>query len=406
LDYTTEKDRVISECVEQPEGYRATPDFMFDPPLVIHGKDIRWIEVKNSLLIPEVSFDTQSKIKEQAQKFVERFGHGAFVWTKCGFVKSLDKFIPGVMHLSYTVAHSGQRPKQTDKQPALFPSRPNIGGEDVADATPPPAPTFWRHPVASPTSSMLATMLATSGHTMSAQQLGNATLIATHTDVPFSAFDPFVMSTLVGMALPVDIPTPGMALPVMPTWGKGHTIHNDSATSSSSPAPIVDARALVVDVDAPTTILQVRLADGSRKLVKANHTHTVLQLRTHISTLSPGLTFTLKVGFPPKPLPDEQLSLADAKLLNETIVQTDARPQATGTVGDERDLAMSQPPFPPHGGQDGRGQGGRGGQTGRGPAGLPQGQPMPMNMPRKPRLRHSTELSCASSSQYATSAAN
>jgi len=240
---------------------------------------------------------------------------------------------------------------------------------------------------------MLATMLATSGHTMSAQQLGNATLIATHTDVPFSAFDLSVMST-VGNAMP------------RPTWGKGHTIHNDSATSSSSPAPIVDARALVVDVDAPTTILQVRLADGSRKLVKANHTHTVLQLRTHISTLSPGLTFTLKVGFPPKPLPDEQLSLADAKLLNETIVQTDARPQATGTVGDERDLAMSQPPVPPHGGQDGRGQGGRGGQTGRGPAGLPQGQPMPMNMPRKPRLRRSTELSCASSSQYATSAAN
>jgi len=345
--------------VEQPEGFRATPDFLFDPPLVIHGKDIRWIEVKNSLLIPDVSFDTQSQIKDQARKFVERFGHGAFVWTKCGFVKSLDKFIPGVMHLSYTVAHSGKRPKQTDKQPALFPSRPNIGGEDVADATPPPAPTFWRHPVAAPVS----------GHTMSAQQLGNATLIATHTDVPFSAFDLSVMST-VGNAMP------------RPTWGKGHTIHNDSATSSSSPAPIVDARALVVDVDAPTTILQVRLADGSRKLVKANHTHTVLQLRTHISTLSPGLTFTLKVGFPPKPLPDEQLSLADAKLLNETIVQTDARPQATGTVGDERDLAMSQPPVPPHGGQDGRGQGGRGGQTGRGPAGLPQGQPMPMNMPR------------------------
>jgi hypothetical protein len=258
-----------------------------------------------------------------------------------------------------------EAPAQSDYRPSMagdpcFPSQE----EDVADATPPPAPTFWRHPVAAPVS----------GHTMSAQQLGNATLIATHSDVPFSAFDLSVMST-VGNAMP------------RPTWGKGHTIHNDSATSSSSPAPIVDALALVVDEGAPTTILQVRLADGSRERVKANHTHTVLQLRTHISTLSPGLTFTLKVGFPPKPLPDEQLSLADAKLLNETIVQTVARPQATGTVGDERDLAMSQPPFPPHGGQDGRGQGGRGGQTGRGPAGLPQGQPMPMNMPRKPRLR-------------------
>ena len=272
---------------------------------MIHGKDIHWIDVKNSLFIPNVSLDSQDQIKRQAQKYVERFGQGAFVWTKCGFAKSMDKLIPGVMNLSYTVAHTGQRPKQTGKQPALFPSRPYSREEDVANATPPPAPMY---PVASPVS----------GYMMSAQQLGDATLIATHTDVPFSAFDPSVMST-VGNAMP------------RPTWGKGHTIHNDSATSSSSSAPI-DARALVVDEGAPTTILQVRLADGSRKLVKANHTHTVLQLRAHISTLSPGLTFTLKVGFPPKPLPDEQLSLAGAKLLNETIVQTDARPQATGKV--------------------------------------------------------------------------
>jgi len=111
-DYTTEKDRVVSECEEQPEGYRATPDFLFDPPLVIHGKVIRWIDVKNSLCIPDVSFDSQSDIKLQAQKYVKRFGQGAFVWTKCGFAESLDKFfdMPAVMNLSYTVAHTGQRP--------------------------------------------------------------------------------------------------------------------------------------------------------------------------------------------------------------------------------------------------------------------------------------------------------
>ena len=34
--------------------------------------------------------------------------------------------------------------------------------------------------------------------------------------------------------------------------------------------------------------------------------------------------FTLKGGFPPKPLDDESLTLADAKLLNETIVQSAA----------------------------------------------------------------------------------
>ena len=75
--------------------------------------------------------------------------------------------------------------------------------------------------------------------------------------------------------------------------------------------------------------------------------------------------------------------------------------------GVARPRAMSQPPFPPRGGQGGRGQGGRGGQTGRGPAGPSPVQPMPVqHMQRKPRLRRSTGLSCAPSSQYATSVAN
>jgi len=80
------------------------------------------------------------------------------------------------------------------------------------------------------------------------------------------------------------------------------------------------AQALVVDESAATTTLQVRMADGSRKVVKANHTHTVQQLKHHVATLAPGVAFTLKGGFPPKPLEDDSLTLADAKLLNEVIV--------------------------------------------------------------------------------------
>ena len=62
------------------------------------------------------------------------------------------------------------------------------------------------------------------------------------------------------------------------------------------------------------------MADGSRKLVKANHTHTVLQLKNHVATFAPGVAFTLKGGFPHRPLTDDTLTLADAKLLNESIV--------------------------------------------------------------------------------------
>ena len=110
---------------------------------------------------------------------------------------------------------------------------------------------------------------------------------------------------------------------VKPFGGQGRSMRDEAASSAagSSSGP-TDAAALVLDESAPTTTLQVRLADGSRKVIKANHSHTILQLRQHIATLTPGVSFTLRGGFPPKPLEDESLSLADAKLLNETIVQS------------------------------------------------------------------------------------
>ena len=103
------------------------------------------------------------------------------------------------------------------------------------------------------------------------------------------------------------------------TGGAGRSMREEGASSSAS-APAAEAAELVLDAAAPTTTLQVRLANGSRKIVKANHSHTVLQLRQHIATLTPGVAFTLKGGFPPKPLEDDSLTLADAKLLNESIV--------------------------------------------------------------------------------------
>ena len=108
-----------------------------------------------------------------------------------------------------------------------------------------------------------------------------------------------------------------------PFQGEGRSMR-DEAAGSNAAAPVADAAELTVDAAMPTTTLQVRLADGSRKTIKANHTHTVLQLRGHIATLTPGMGFTLRGGYPPKPLDDDSLTLADAKLLNETIIQSKA----------------------------------------------------------------------------------
>ena len=110
-----------------------------------------------------------------------------------------------------------------------------------------------------------------------------------------------------------------------PFSGEGRSMRDEAAAGGSGTvAPPAEAQELTVDPGAPTTTLQVRLADGSRKIVKANHTHTVLQLRSHIATFTPGMSFTLKGGYPPKLLEDDSLTLADAKLLNETIVQSAA----------------------------------------------------------------------------------
>jgi len=107
-----------------------------------------------------------------------------------------------------------------------------------------------------------------------------------------------------------------------PFQGGGRSMRDEASSSAAAASSEGEAAPLVVDESQPTTTLQVRLADGSRKIVKANHTHTIAQLRSHIMTLTPGVGFNLKGGFPPKPLADESLSLADAKLLNETIVQS------------------------------------------------------------------------------------
>lgn len=96
----------------------------------------------------------------------------------------------------------------------------------------------------------------------------------------------------------------------------------DESAAAGSSAAATEPQELTLDLAAPTTTLQVRMTDGSRKVVKANHTHTVLQLKQHIATLAPGVAFTLKGGFPPKPLIDDldALTLADAKLLGESLV--------------------------------------------------------------------------------------
>ena len=108
--------------------------------------------------------------------------------------------------------------------------------------------------------------------------------------------------------------------PAKPFGGSGRSMREE--TGAAPPPPPTTAAALTVDEGAPTTTLQIRLADGSRQVVKANQSHTVAQLRAHVATLTPpGVAFELSAGFPPKKLAESESTLKEAGLLNEAIIQ-------------------------------------------------------------------------------------
>jgi len=108
---------------------------------------------------------------------------------------------------------------------------------------------------------------------------------------------------------------------VKPFQGEGRSMKSGADTSkSSSDAPT--AAQLSVDEGKPATTLQIRLHDGSRKVVKANHSHTLLQLVQHIATFTPGVAFELGIAFPRRTLTDQESTLEQLGLLNETLVQT------------------------------------------------------------------------------------
>ncbi|CAL4068621.1 unnamed protein product, partial [Meganyctiphanes norvegica] len=78
-----------------------------------------------------------------------------------------------------------------------------------------------------------------------------------------------------------------------------------------------------LDASQPTTNIQVRLPDGSRVVLKLNHTHTVGSIRQFIRTARPSHSvapFALMTTFPYAELSNDSQNVAEAKLLNAAIV--------------------------------------------------------------------------------------
>jgi len=70
--------------------------------------------------------------------------------------------------------------------------------------------------------------------------------------------------------------------------------------------------------------IQVRVADGSRLIVKLNHTNTVGDLRLYINTARPqyqGVQYSLLTTFPNKELTEDTATIASAGLVGAAVLQ-------------------------------------------------------------------------------------
>lgn len=94
-----------------------------------------------------------------------------------------------------------------------------------------------------------------------------------------------------------------------------------SSFPRAAPAPYAG---LVVDHSLPSTMIQIRLGDGTRMISHFNLHHTVGDVRAFINSSRPGVVrdYQLRImGFPPKLLSDDTLTIEQAGLANSVVIQ-------------------------------------------------------------------------------------
>ena len=140
---------------------------------------------------------------------------------------------------------------------------------------------------------------------------------------------------------------PGPKKPSKPFSGSGNRlgspVPNVSTSSSQSmqPASVLRGSANVaqpgsanetgstpttfeVDSNAPITILQIRLGDGSRQTARFNHHHTVGDIRHWINAGNPGMAgreYALMTTFPNRDLMEPGQTIKEANLMGSVVVQ-------------------------------------------------------------------------------------
>jgi hypothetical protein len=97
-DFITEQN--VKSSLSEDEAVPLTPDVCFKTPQLILGKMCHWAEAKHSVVVPGLSPEKIiADIKRQTDKYVETFGPGVILWTKCGFPESIRaEFSQSILH--------------------------------------------------------------------------------------------------------------------------------------------------------------------------------------------------------------------------------------------------------------------------------------------------------------------
>jgi len=126
--------------------------------------------------------------------------------------------------------------------------------------------------------------------------------------------------------------------PPGPFAGQGNRLGSPVPTSSasqptpgSSTSPLVaypstssGPTAFQVDLDRPTTSIQIRLADGTRLVCRMNMDHTIGDIRNFLNAARPGnatVPYVIQTPLPVKILSDESQTIEAAGLKNAVVVQ-------------------------------------------------------------------------------------
>ncbi|KAJ2848294.1 protein phosphatase regulator [Coemansia brasiliensis] len=129
---------------------------------------------------------------------------------------------------------------------------------------------------------------------------------------------------------------PPAAPPAQPFSGQGRrlgsitpAVEGTAASSTASGASSQHTQApaskpIVLDPDQPTVQVQIRLADGTRLVARANPSHTIGDLRSYVLSQRPEAAlrpFAFKTIMPPKVLDDYNATIKDAGIANAAIAQ-------------------------------------------------------------------------------------